>query len=306
MYPDTSVVTLCKLFGKTRQGWYAHWRRKKELSLSETFILKLVKEIRGQHPRIGTQKIHHMITPQLQEHGIRYGRDRLYHLLYRHGLLIRHRKRKTYTTQSNHGLKKYPNRIKDLRLYVSEQLWVSDITYLRVGKGFAYLSLVTDAYSRKIVGWCLYPTLEATGAIAALTMAIKDRKTRRGLIHHSDRGIQYCCQHYVRELQHYGIGISMSAKGDPYENAIAERINGILKTEYLLGKTFSSLMAAQTAVASAIEKYNHLRPHASCDYHTPGIAHQLEGPLKKRWKSNTNNSCHQSKAIRQTALTTDR
>ncbi|MEM9078770.1 MAG: IS3 family transposase [Bacteroidota bacterium] len=305
MYPNTSVVTLCKLFGKTRQGWYAHWQRKKELALSETFILKLVKEIRREHPRIGTHKIHYMITPQLQQHGIRYGRDKLYHLLYRHGLLIRQRKRKVYTTNSNHSLKKYPNLIKDLRLYLSEQLWVSDITYLKVGKGFAYLSLVTDAYSRKIVGWCLYPTLEATGAVTALTMAIKDRKTNRNLIHHSDRGIQYCCQQYARELDYYGIRISMSAKGDPYENAIAERVNGILKTEYLLDKTFNSIMVAKTAVANAIEKYNYLRPHASCDYNTPDIAHQLKGPLKKRWKSNKKQPCTDQKEVQQKQVITN-
>lgn len=284
MYPAIGIGTICSLFGKSRQAWYDTQQRKGHDELEETFVLKLVYEIRQEMPRIGTQKLHHMLEPKLAEHHIKLGRDKFYDLLERHGYLLRYRRRKPYTTDSRHRFKKYPNLIRDLLLTESGQLWVSDITYIRSGSGFNYLSLVTDAYSRKIVGYSLWPSLESAGAIKALEMALSGNKRSKGAVHHSDRGVQYCCNDYVRRIEKACIQLSMTEKGDPYENAIAERVNGILKTEFGLSGHFTSSSLAQEAVNKAIDLYNNRRPHASCDYMTPALAHDQNGTLHKRWK----------------------
>lgn len=176
MYPCFGTGYLCELFGKTRQGWHEWQERKQELSLSDAIIVKLVKEIRQDMPRIGTRKLLHMLHPSLEEHGIKMGRDRLYDLLGYYGLLLRYRRRKPYTTDSKHPYHKYPNLIADLVLNGAGELWVSDITYLRLIKGFCYLSIVTDAYSKKIVGYQVHPTLESQGAVEALIMAAEQRQ----------------------------------------------------------------------------------------------------------------------------------
>jgi putative transposase len=285
MYGHYSVRYFCSLFGKSRQAWYEQIHSQSEQQLSETLILKLVSEIRRDLPHLGTRKLYHLLNGKLQGHHIKIGRDKLYELLGRHGYLLRYRRRKAYTTDSNHPYHKYPNLIRELMLSRANHLWVSDITYIRLHQGFCYLSIITDAYSRKIVGYCLHPTLSSQGAIEALLMALKQLTGRRTLIHHSDRGIQYCCKDYVQLLEHYHIRISMTEKGDPYENAIAERVNGILKNEFELHKTFSSLSEAQQTVDDAVRKYNHIRPHSSCDYLTPVMAHEQSGWLRKRWKT---------------------
>lgn len=285
MYPHRSVRYFCSLFGKSRQAWYEQVNRSNEQHLSDTIVLKLVKEIREDLPRAGVPKLHFMLKEKLSQHGIKMGRDALYQLLGEHGYLIRYRRRKPYTTDSNHPYRKYPNLIRQLMLTHPGQLWVSDITYIRLTQGFCYLSIITDAYSRKIVGYKLHPSLHSDGAIDALLMAATQSKRGRALIHHSDRGIQYCCGAYVELLSYYEIQISMTEKGDPYENAIAERVNGILKEEFLLNKTFSSFTETEQALHSAVEKYNHIRPHSSCDYLTPVQAHEQNGFLRKRWKS---------------------
>lgn len=237
-------------------------------------------------PRLGTRKLYHMLTEPLEKHGIRIGRDKFFDLLQKYGLLVRRRKRKRiYTTDSNHRFNRYPNLIKEAVPNAANQIWVSDITYISLKGGFAYLSLITDAYSRMIVGYCLYPTLQRQGPINALTMALEGKEGAAGLIHHSDRGIQYCCDDYIQLLTSNSIQISMTEKGDPYENAIAERVNGILKAEFGLNKTFVSFDEAIKAVEQAVEIYNTLRPHASCDYLTPQIAHQKQGIIKNRWKT---------------------
>lgn len=285
MYGQYSVRYFCALFGKSRQGWYELIHRQGEQQLSDTIVLKLVAELRSELPRVGTRKLLHLLKPKLQEHQIRIGRDKLYELLAHHGYLLRYRRRKAYTTDSNHPYRKYPNLIRELILTKPNQLWVSDITYLRMNQKFCYLSIITDAYSRKIVGYCLHPSLSSEGPIDALRMALRQSKGRHLLIHHSDRGIQYCCRDYVRLLEYHYIQISMTEKGDPYENAIAERVNGILKNEFDLHKTFGSFPEAQQVVELAISKYNHVRPHASCDYLTPVMAHEQSGWLRKRWKA---------------------
>jgi putative transposase len=279
----------CSLFGRSRQGWYEQTKREDSQHMADAIVLKMVKEIRHDLPRAGVPKLHFMLQPKLQEHSIKMGRDALYQLLGEHGYLLRYRRRKPYTTDSNHPYKKYPNLIRDLQYLTHPgQLWVSDITYIRLLNGFCYLSIITDAYSHKIIGHCLHPTLHSDGPITALLMALKSKRGS-ALIHHSDRGSQYCCADYVRMLDHYHIHISMTENGDPYENAIAERVNGILKEEFLLGRTFATYSEAQQAVAHTVEKYNHIRPHASCDNLTPVQAHDQNGILRRRWKSKTQN-----------------
>lgn len=257
--------------------------------MADTIVLKLVKEIREDLPRAGVPKLHFMLQEKLIEHSIKMGRDALYQLLGEHGYLLRYRRRKVRTTNSNHPYKKYPNLIREIKYLAHPgQLWVSDITYIRLQHGFCYLSIITDAYSHKIIGYCLHPTLHSDGPINALLMAAKSTR-QTTLIHHSDRGIQYCCADYVKLIEHYQIKISMTENGDPYENALAERINGILKTEFLLDKTFASFLEAATAVKNAVEKYNHIRPHDSCDKLTPVQAHERNGYLYKHWKTKAEN-----------------
>jgi len=257
--------------------------------MATAIVLKLVQEIRADLPRAGVPKLYFMLQEKLAAHGIKMGRDALYQLLGEHGYLLRYRRRKPYTTNSNHPYKKYPNLIRAIKYLTHPgQLWVSDITYLRLTQGFCYLSIVTDAYSHKIIGYNLHPTLHSNGPVNAL---LKAAKSKRGeaLIHHSDRGSQYCCAEYVKMLEHYGIKISMTEKGDPYENAIAERVNGILKEEFLLNKTFQSFTEAEQSVNNAIDKYNQIRPHESCDNLTPVQAHDQNGFLRKRWKTKAEN-----------------
>lgn len=238
-------------------------------------------------PRIGTRKLKSILDSSLEQHGIEMGRDKLFDLLSEYGMLVRKRKkRKAITTDSDHPFRKYPNLIRGIIIIRPNQLWVSDITYIALINSFCYLSLITDAYSRKIVGYCLYPTLEGIGPLTALKMALLTIEPAMGnkLIHHSDRGLQYCCKSYTDLLQGNSITISMTEKGDPYENAIAERMNGILKSEFFLNRTFKNYDEALDAVRSSILIYNEQRPHGSCDYLTPAAAHQKEGVLPKKWK----------------------
>jgi transposase InsO family protein len=284
MYPLASKAVICGLFGYSRQAWYDSVKRHSKSQMQEVFILKQAKILRQEHKRMGGEKLLLLMKPLLEEHNIKYGRDKFLNLLSEHGLLVRRRRRKPRTTDSNHFFRKYSNLIKDLELHSCGRLWVSDITYIRTHKGFVYLSLITDAYSKKIVGWCLWPNLSSEGALNALKMAIKAEGVKPGLIHHSDRGIQYCCNDYVNYLKGSNINISMTENGDPYENAIAERVNGILKDEYELCETFSDYQSALEAVKTAVYKYNHKRPHRSLDMMVPVYAHELTGPLKKHWK----------------------
>ena len=251
----------------------------------------LVGEIRKDLPRIGTRKLLHLIKPKLEEQRLNIGRDYLFELLSNHKMLIRTRRRKAITTNSNHWMRKYSNLIKELQLYRPEQLWVSDITYIRLTNGFAYLSLITDAYSHKIMGYNLRKDMSAEGCLNALEMALTNRSLlNQQLIHHSDRGSQYCCKAYVDKLTTHNIAISMTENGDPYENAIAERLNGILKTEFKLYGIQVSFEDSIKMVEQSIITYNQRRPHASCDYLTPDQAHLKSGLLKKRWKNYFQNS----------------
>jgi len=283
---ELGIEKLCRLFGKTRHAFYDHQWRSEDDFLKEELILQLVHEIRQTLPKIGTRKLHYMVNQKLTEHRLEAGRDYLFNLLSRHKLLIRNRRRRIITTDSKHWMRKYSNLTIELQVINPEQLWVSDITYIRLINGFVYLSLITDAYSRKIVGYSLHKDLSAEGCLNALQMALINRKhLHQQLIHHSDRGCQYCCKEYVDLLNENNIAISMTNNGDPYENAIAERINGIIKSEFDLYSSQLGYHETSATIEKTIAAYNQLRPHASCDYLTPDQAHQKSGTLKKRWKN---------------------
>lgn len=283
MEPNNSIGSVCELFGVKRQAWYERKDTQARTEMAEVVVLKEVTAIRKEHKKMGTEKIHFMLHDFMAEHSIKCGRDKLFTIMGEHGLLVRQGSFKPRTTNSNHPYRRYPNLVRDLVLMTCCKLWVSDITYIRTALGFVYLSLITDAYSHKIVGWCLWPSLSAEGAVNALKMALSQEKISNQLIHHSDRGIQYCCSDYVTQLTINQVSISMTENGDPYENAIAERVNGILKDEYELNETFDDYLSALEAVKLAVYKYNEKRPHASVDYLTPSQAHSCTGEIPKRW-----------------------
>jgi transposase InsO family protein len=286
-YPKESLRILCALFGYSRQAYYEASLQFSKTSIANANVLTLVKEMRQEIPILGTRKLLFMLSEEFERHGIKMGRDKLFDLLRFHGLLIRRRKRTVKTTDSHHWLKKYPNLIKELIITTPEQLWVSDITYIRTLQGFSYLSMLTDAYSRMIVGHALYETLEAEGPLQALRMAIGERKRTAPfiLIHHSDRGIQYCSAQYIEILRKEKIAISMTQTGSPYDNSLAERINGTIKNDFFPKRIYKDHKEAKEQISKIIVKYNEIRPHDSLDYLTPQQAHEKEGPIKKRWKN---------------------
>lgn len=285
-YPTKGLGNICKLFGKSRQAWYKIQQYKEIETMQDQIIIDLVKPIKIRLPHLGVRKVYERIESALIDHRIKIGRDKLFNLLSSNGLLVKRKRLGAYTTNSNHRFRKYPNLIIEKTIEYPESVWVCDITYIRVKAGFNYLSLITDAYSRKIVGYCLSRNLDTKGCIHAVSMALNSRiYPERKLIHHSDRGIQYCSRQYVDLLNESDILISMTQNGNPYENAIAERVNGILKTEHRLSEVFENHFEANKVVEVEIDKYNNERPHASCDYLTPSKAHLISGVLKKRWKS---------------------
>ena len=286
MHPEKGLKAICRLFGHTRQAFYDNANRKQNTDMREAIIVQIVTELRELMPRLGTRKLLHELQARLSEHQIQIGRDGLFSLLAQEGMLLRRRQRKVRTTYSDHPYGRYPNLVANLTLSASEQVWVADITYLRVGEGFCYLSLVTDAYSRKIVGFHLSDNLRTEGTLSALEMAFSTRQRRdQRLIHHSDRGFQYCCHAYVERLEQKGAFISMTERSDPRENAIAERVNGILKHEFRIKKYFANQQQALEAVVAGIDIYNQARPHLSLGYLKPDEAHLKTGSLQRAWKN---------------------
>ncbi|HEX3767113.1 MAG TPA: IS3 family transposase [Puia sp.] len=279
---------LCRLLGYSRQAYYQQQKASATRALKEDLVIRQVLRHRRLQPRLGGRKLLEMMEPFMRDHDIDMGRDLLFDLLRNNDLLIRRRKRgKPLTTDSGHWMKKYSDLTRNLVLNRPDELWVSDITYLQLSENkFGYLSLVTDAYSRKIVGFCLNHDLSADGPIGALKMALKSRIGAAPLTHHSDRGSQYCSDAYVNLLRQYAIAISMTQSGNPRDNAIAERVNGILKQE-LLKEIYPYLRQASRAVKSAVRIYNKIRPHSSLDMMTPEKAHTLTGLIRRRWKFRT-------------------
>jgi transposase InsO family protein len=264
----------CELFGFSKQAYYKHQTHKKISDSKNLNTREQVLFLRRQMPRLGTRKLYHLLKA---EGNIHIGRDKLFSVLRQQGLLVSRKHKYTITTNSKHWLRKYPNLIKGLHLERPEQLWVADITYIDTLDGNAYLHLVTDAYSKQIMGYELCKNMESTSTLKALQMALAKRKYKESkLIHHSDRGLQYCSKLYTDCLKGNGIIISMTENGDPYENAIAERINGILKDEFGLSDKCEDLIQAKELTRQSIEIYNQLRPHLSCSMLTPNQMHQQD------------------------------
>lgn len=283
------LAKLCGWFGVTRQAYYQNIWSGIETSIEEELIIKEVLEIRKFHYRMGTRKLYEKLQAFMFDHQIKMGRDALFDLLSSNHLLVKKRKRKVCTTQSFHWLRKYPNLIRDFIPTASNQLWVSDITYWKINGKDLYISFITDAYSHKIVGYHVAETLEAIESIYALKMALsglkKDEVKKLQLIHHSDRGVQYCSHDYVKLLQDYEIAISMTEKGDPLENAIAERVNGIIKEEYLYNHEVNKIKEAKKILDFVVKLYNEDRPHMSIGNCYPSDVHKNKTETKKLWKN---------------------
>ena len=268
-----STITAC--FGLKRDAYYKYKRRAdKRLSLEQK-VLKIVMQKRKSLPREGVRKLKKSLKDEFDRADLKVGRDTLFNILRKYNMLTLRKKYSSRTTNSLHRFYKYGNIIKDVRATRPNQVWVSDITYIRTIKGFCYLALITDMYSRKIVGYDISNSLELKGCERALNKALYHAQDIAGLIHHSDRGIQYCSNVYTQILKRNGIGISMTEDNHCYENAIAERINGILKDEFYLDQTFDDLAHAKRATKNAINLYNEVRLHLSLEYRTPNMVYKL-------------------------------
>lgn len=284
---------LCALFGYTKQAYYKHLKNRINQHFEDTVLLELVSDIRSRMPRIGGRKLYHMMLPHLRQNDIKLGRDGFFDLLRKHNLLIKPRRRYCKTTQSNHWMKKYDNLFSELTVTGCEQALVSDITYVATLEGFVYLFLVTDAYSRKIMGHVTENNMLAQSGLNALVQATSLMKTTQGVIHHSDGGVQYCSELYTGKLRENNMFISMTEPASPTQNAIAERVNGILKTEWIYHlETFKTIEDARTKIAEIIEIYNNERPHDSLGNLTPNEMHQRSlrnepNPIKLKKKKPT-------------------
>jgi putative transposase len=268
---------LCRLLGYSAQAYYQYNRQTEQRTFQQEVVIQQILEHRRLQPRIGTRKLLALTSPDI-------GRDAFFELLRANGLLVRRIRHRVRTTFSSHRFRKYPDLVRNMVAERPDQLWVSDITYIRIKQGFAYLSLVTDAYSRKIIGFSVSHDLSTDSCLKALRMALATRVTVQPLIHHSDRGTQYCSQHYIQLLKSKGVAISMTESGNPRDNAIAERVNGILKMEFLK-ENYDNINAAHLNIKQAIHIYNNLRPHSSVDMLTPERAHGMTGIIKRRWKN---------------------
>jgi putative transposase len=258
----------------TRQNYYKQRTLRSRQSVDGELVLELVRRERCRQPRLGGRKLLHLLEPELAEAGVTIGRDRFLELLGRHDLLILRPPRSARTTHSGHGFRVYPNLRKDLELTGPHQVLVADITYVRTLEGFLYVCLVMDAYSRAVVGYDCSDSLQVEGALRALAMARKQLPAGSRAMHHSDRGIQYCCRAYIESLEAGGIAVSMTEQNHCYENAQAERLNGILKQEYGLGETFARKQDVAPVLAEAVSLYNHHRPHQALAYRVPMAVHQ--------------------------------
>jgi len=282
------VKLLCELFGKTKQAYYQRISYIYQEEVKGEILYQHVIKYRKLMPRIGGRKLQYLINSELPKE-LQVGRDKFFHWLRDNNLLVKKRKIRIYTTNSHHWLHKYPNRIKGFTPTAPNQLWVSDITYIQTDEGVMYLFLITDAFSKKIIGWKLSDNLRAENAVTALKSAIKQwNNNTNKLIHHSDRGVQYCSEEYVRLLQKNNIEISMTQDGNPLDNAIAERVNGILKDEWLYQMSIKTKRSATVRLFHIIKLYNHLRPHLSLGMQTPEQVHQNSAPEEvpeRLWKS---------------------
>ena len=266
----------------TPQNYYARrtvWRRQEvEVQLA----LELARAERRHQPRLGVRKLYHLMRVELKAAGVKMGRDRLFEELRKAGLLVQRKPSEwPKTTNFDPALPVFQNLIRRYPLTGRNQVWVSDITYLRTREAFMYLGLITDKWSRKIVGFYLAETLETEGVLIALAMALRGLKPGEHPIHHSDRGCQYASHAYVQAVQQAGLTMSMTETNHGAENALAERVNGILKQEYWLDATFESKLVARKAAADGIQLYNYRRPHTALGLRVPGIVHDEDKPTRR-------------------------
>jgi len=287
---------MCNIFGYTKQAYYKQLSQLENEGFQEEFIVGLIKDKREIWKRGSGRNLHQSLNDDFTAHNIKIGRDKFFELLRRNDLLIKSKRIRAKTTCSYHHFNKYTNLIENAAPTRANEIWVSDITYLwlQPEERFCYLSVITDLYSRKVVGHCVHESLNVKGCLDALKEALKGRgkNNRQHLIHHSDRGVQYCCLAYVDALQKNGIQISMTQTGDPLENAVAERIHKTIKEEFTEQRqiSFSNLATAKSEIRKYIDFYNQKRPHRSVEWLTPNEAHKCVGELKRVWKSYYNQS----------------
>ena len=269
------LSNVCGCFDLKRDAYYKYRRRADRRKEVEQQIVNIVKKRRKSLPREGVRKLMKSLNDDFGKQQLKVGRDTLFNVLREHKMLTLRKEYNARTTNSYHRFYKYNNIIKELKVSRPNQVWVSDITYVRTIKGFCYLALITDMYSRKIMGFDLSDSLELKGCVRALNKALYQAKNIKGLIHHSDRGIQYCSNVYTQILKRKKIAISMTEENHCYENAMAERVNGILKDEFYLDQTFTNVAHAKRATKNAIKLYNEIRLHLSLDYNTPNMVYKL-------------------------------
>lgn len=268
-----TISQLCDYVGMSRQNYYASRQLRQRREVDEQLILELVRRERRIQSRIGGRKVRHLIQRDLDEAGVVIGRDRFFEVLAEHDLLVERKPGMPRTTNSRHSLPVFHNLLVGKQFRAPNEAWVSDLTYIRTDEGFLYAALITDVVSRKIVGAYIGDSLEAEGCLAALEQALGQLPDGKYPIHHSDRGCQYCCHAYVERLQARGMAISMTETMHCYENAMAERVNGILKQEYELDQTFRTKAQAKAAFQQAVWLYNHRRPHLRLNYRFPADVH---------------------------------
>lgn len=269
-----TVVGLCRLAGMSKQNFFRGVTARKRRAVDEELVIELVRAQRRRQPMLGARKLMTLLKVELEEAHVQIGRDRLFVLLRRNSLLVEKPRRSVRTTNSRHRFRVHGNLLRTAVVTAPHQAWVSDLTYVRTQEGFLYLSLVMDAYSRMIVGWQAGDTLEASGCVAALKMAIDQLPKDANPIHHSDRGTQYCCEAYAETLAERGLSVSMTEENHCYENAKAERLNGILKQEYGIGGTLRSKKIAKAAIKEGVWLYNTQRPHTNLGYRIPADVHR--------------------------------
>lgn len=284
-YHHIGLEVLCGLVGKSRQAFYDRRQRKEQEQIDVSLIVELVIRERKIAKRLGAKKLLSILRAELLSHGIQIGNQKFLDILRANELLVRRKSRKPKLTDSRHQLPTYPNKARNLQILESEILWVSDITYIKVFDSFCYLFLITDAYSRKVMGYNFSRRMTAKCCVAALEHALENRSyPERDLLHHSDRGSQYCAAEYIEVLNKNRMEISMTENGDPLENPLAERMNRTFKDTFGLDENFLTYEQAKAQIDLAIQYYNERLPHSSIDLQTPNEAHHKKGKLKKHWK----------------------
>jgi putative transposase len=267
------VLRLCERAGMSRQNYYKERTARLRRAVDEELVVELVRQERCRQPRLGVRKLHHKLSGELQEAGVAIGRDRMFEILGSRGLLVARLPKAPRTTMSRHALPVFRNLISGAETTAPNQIWVSDLTYIRTMEGYEYLSLIMDLHSRKVVGFNCGEDLSTAGCLKALDQALDDVDEDSKPIHHSDRGCQYCSHEYVQRLTERGLPVSMTEQNHCAENAAAERLNGILKQEYALRTEFKTRAQARAAVRQAVMMYNYERPHTCLELQTPAEAH---------------------------------